>query len=299
MGLFARQPPDPPAWSPFTDGAEHQEFVSLVEEVLHRAGMDAVPEEDGAAYRDRNSDTVLWLDNLAILCARAERDAWAELVLRHVTAMLHPDPMSELVDDPDAFRAAVRVRLYTEAAVAQHEGNLPRRTAAAGLVETVVIDTPETVAIVDAEAYAPLGLSEEDLFALGRDNVRTDGPPEVTIHEGETELHVAESQSFFTASWALILDELIDVPEHGALVVVPSRHVLVAHPVRDQTAVSAVQVLLGLAHQHFAEAPGALSPDLYWYRDGNLTLLPATETDDGGLAFAPPDEFVEVLNAVV
>ncbi len=71
------------------------------------------------------------------------------------------------------------------------------------------------------------------------------------------------------------------------------------HPLRDADAIKAVQVLLGVAHRHFAEAPGNLTPDLYWFHDGTLQLLPTAEQDDGQLGFAPPDDFLEVLNQLV
>lgn len=288
----------PPAWSPLADGAAHAEFEALVEAVLDRAAMHVL-DRDGPSWRvadDEGADLRVDLRTLATLCRDQDRDAWAELVLTHLAPLLAPDPMAELAADPSALRSAVRVRLYpTEALDAEHVAP-PSRRAAEGLSEVVVVDTPDTVLVVDADRYDVLDLSSRQLFRLGRDNLRSREPLTLESRDSPVDLLVAEGDSFFTASWAILLDEAIDLPPDGALVAVPSRHALLVHPLRDGDAVRAVQVLLDVAHRHFAEAPGNLSPDLYWFHDGGLHLLPTEERDDGQLAFHPPDDFVEVLN---
>ena len=45
----------------------------------------------------------------------------------------------------------------------------------------------------------------------------------------------------------------------------------------------------------FQQGPGAISPGLYWWRNGTISLLPA-QLDGKKVAFAPPDEFIAVLN---
>lgn len=270
--------------------------------MLDRAGV-RVASTDGSVWRlvdDDGADLQVDLDTLATLCRDRDRDTWAELVLSHLAPLLAPDPMATLADDPEALRDAVRVRLYPTEALEGSHITPPARPVADGLSEVVVVDTPDTVLVVDADRLDVLDLDPDDLFALGRDNLRRHEPIEVERRtSGSVELLVAEGDSFFTATWALLLDEVADLPPDGALVVVPSRHALLAHPVRDADAVRAVQVLLAVAHRHVVDAPGALVPDLYWYRDGSLVLLPTEEQDDGQLAFHPTDEFVDVLNRVV
>lgn len=300
--VHADTPPAAPDWSPLTDGTAHAEFEALVEAVLDRARMQVV-DRDGPAWRvadDDGADLRVDLRTLAALCGDDDRDRWAEIVLTHLGPLLAPDPMAELEHDPDALREAVRVRLYPTEALAGDHVSPPHRQAADGLSEVVVVDTPDTVLVVDTDRFDVLGLDQRELFRLGRDNLRAHEPLDLQRRgDAAIELLVAEGDSFFTASWALLLDEAVELPPDGALVVVPSRHALLAHPLRDGDAVRAVQVLLGIAHRHFAEAPGNLSPDLYWFHDGGLHRLPTEETDDGQLAFHPPDDFVEVLNRLV
>lgn len=292
----------PPDWSPLADGRAHVQFVSLVEAVLDRAGL-AVADTDGPTWRvvdDDGTDLRIDLQTLATLCRDRERDAWPELVLAHLGPLLEPDPMVQLEQRPEALRAAVRVRLYPAATLDEEHVDPPARRVADGLREVVVVDTPDTVLVVDADRFGSLGLSTRQLFRLGRDNLRAYEPIDLQRRtDGPVELLVAEGDSFFTATWALLLDEVVDLPPDGALVIVPSRHAVLAHPLHDADAVRAVQVLLAVAHRHHGEAPGHLSPDLYWFHDGGLHLLPAVEQDDDQLGFHPPDEFVEVLNRLV
>lgn len=292
-----------PAWSPLPDAASHDQFTSLVHAVVERAGLTSVAEDDGRTLGlrgDDGTDLRLDLQTLAVLCRDAPRDEWAEMVVAHLEPLVAPDPMDALEDDPAALRAALRVRLYATAALDDQHVAPPSRQVARGLSEVVVVDTPDTVMVVDTDRFEVLALSDAELLALGRDNLRAHEPVEVEHHTtGPVELFVAESDSFYTATWALLLDELVDVPSEGALVAIPSRHALMAHPLRGADAVKAVQVMLGVAHRHFAEAPGNLTPELFWYRGGQLRLLPTAEQDDGQLGFAPPDEFLAVLNELV
>lgn len=292
-----------PAWSPLPDAASHAQFISLVHTVVERAGLTSIAEDDGRTLRLQDSDdTDLRLDlrTLATLCRDAPRDDWATVIVAHLEPLVAADPMDALEDDPDALRESVRVRLYPTATLDDQHVAPPTREVTDGLSEVVVVDTPDTVMVVDTDRFEVLGLSDAELLALGRDNLRAHEPVDVEHHTtGPVELFVAESDSFYTATWALLLDELVDVPSEGALVVIPSRHALMVHPLRDADAVRAVQVLLGVAHRHFAEAPGNLTPELFWYRDGRLRLLPTVEQDDGQLGFAPPDDFMQVLNDLV
>ena len=293
---------DPPPWSPLPDGSAHAQFVSLVLAVLDRAAMHVV-DTNGSTWRvtdETGADVRIDLRTLVTLCRDADRDTWPELVVEHLAPVLAPDPLAELEQDPDALRAAVRVRLYPAEALDGDHVSPPFREAADGMCEVVVVDTADAVLVVEADRFDVLGLSARELFRLGRDNLRAQEPLDLQPRsDGPVELLVAEGDSFYTATWALLLDEAVELPPDGALVVVPSRHALVAHPLRDADAVRAVQTLLAIAHRHVAESAGALTADLYWFRDGGLHRLPTVEQDDGQLAFHPPDDFVEVLNRLV
>jgi hypothetical protein len=94
------------------------------------------------------------------------------------------------------------------------------------------------------------------------------------------------SGSSFTASRALVLDTVlrdslqVEAPEHGVLVAMPVRDLLLVHVIRDHSVVAALCLLLSATARSYAEEPGPLSPWVYlvtadgWHR--------ATEQADDG-----------------
>ena len=102
--------------------------------------------------------------------------------------------------------------------------------------------------------------------------------------------------SFYVATRALYLGELLDGAQH-AVFAIPNRHVLLWHPITDLSVATAMlpmyQVTLGM----FRDGPGSISDQLYWWRDGDIVHLPH-RMDGRRAAFAPPDEFVELLNGL-
>jgi hypothetical protein len=68
-------------------------------------------------------------------------------------------------------------------------------------------------------------------------------------------------------------------------------------PIVDASIVNAVGLLLRLADAQCRQGPGSISPNLYWWKDGHLTLLPS-KREGGQFQFIPPSEFVAVLNAL-
>ena len=103
---------------------------------------------------------------------------------------------------------------------------------------------------------------------------------------------------FFAASHALILGERLP-PEakDGAVFAVPHRHALLYAPIVDLGVVGSLNRIIASAVGMFQQGPGSISPGLYWWRDGSVTLLPA-QLDGQKVAFAPPDDFISVLNGL-
>jgi len=147
---------------------------------------------------------------------------------------------------------------------------------------------------------------EDELFALALDRVRLEPGlalerQEVQVNdEGETvPIFMLVGDSFFTATHALWADGFDPPPsEHGTLLAVPTRHVVLAHPIRGAEVIGAVNALVALAHQFESEGPGSISANLYWLRDGELRILRAW-ADDEGTHFVPSPEFIEMLEGLV
>ena len=106
-------------------------------------------------------------------------------------------------------------------------------------------------------------------------------------------------ESFFVASRVLDLERYAGlVPEAGALVAIPQRHMLIVHPIKTTQAVKALNSMIGAAAHFFGQGPGSIVPHVFWWRHDRSLLRVSAGVRDGHHYVIPPDEFVDVLNAL-
>ncbi|WP_251069956.1 hypothetical protein [Streptomyces sp. ISL-96] len=158
------------------------------------------------------------------------------------------------------------------------------RTVADGLVFAYALDGPTTVRLLTDPDVERAGLEElgEAAYAnLMRVPVERE---EVSV-EGRALLHSVYGDSPFVASKALFLSELArqvtgePLPDAGAPVVVPTRHLLAYHPIADGSLADAINDLAAYAFGAHEDGPGALSPQVYWWHRGGLTSLTVIDHD--------------------
>jgi len=119
-------------------------------------------------------------------------------------------------------------------------------------------------------------------------------PMRSTLDLDGVELVALELPTPFAPTHVHWLPSYVDVPPAGALVCLPTRHlVLVAPMVGRQQVLDAAQTMLVNAERLWQDGPGGLSPDLYWWHPPALVLLPGTPT-----SLSPPVEFLHVLDAL-
>lgn len=88
------------------------------------------------------------------------------------------------------------------------------------------------------------------------------------------------------------------LPAAGALVVVPSRHNLVYHPITDGSVVDAVNSLASYAVGAYGDGPGALSPQVYWWHDGGLTSLTVIDEATRTFSLRPPPPLLALMKGL-
>ncbi|MFC9976410.1 hypothetical protein ACFVH6_36495 [Spirillospora sp. NPDC127200] len=239
--------------------------------------------------------------NLRQLARLVPRDDWPALVSDHVTTIVTAIEEPLDLGDFDLVQHLLRTRIYPAEA---DNGVLVARPFAPGLIEVVVVDTPTTVRTVTLEEMDRWPVSGDALFMLGRANVRGDG---VLDHDeqdlGGVRVSVLSGWTFYAVTHLTWLEEYLPIGPYGALVIAPNRSLIVAHALepaadarsRYRSAVAAATELQAHAHQGYEEGPGSLSPHLYWWRGGELTLL---ETRYDGDHLILPGDFVSVLTAM-
>ncbi|MEV6177251.1 immunity 49 family protein [Streptomyces sp. NPDC052015] len=239
------------------------------------------------------------LTNLARWCRDAPEETWPELVRQHFTRL---ESASRGDEDAQELLRHTRLRLLPSDALPSDAVGHFRyvRPVAEDLLAALALDTPESVRILADADVARAGL--DALRAAGRANLLA-APVEYTPVPGPSGalLHSVHGDSHFVASKALVLPELVrevtgrDLPEAGALVAVPTRHLLAFHPIVDGTVVDAVNDLGAYAFGAYQDGPGALTPRLYWWHRGRLVCLTSFDHDSRTLSVVPPPELLDLM----
>lgn len=301
----AARPRTPDAALPFLDVDEADALRELVAQALRDHGHEPVVQPD-QVLDEVGRGFGLW--NVATQCRDERRRRWPQLVSRHVAgalASLDGPPPLEGTSREVALRQ-VHLRLYDTDSL---QGLAPAHAQqlVPGISIVLALDLPTTVAVLRDEDVAALGDLDE-LMAAGRRNLLTVlGPThheQVTARQG-TRLDLLAGESFFTASLALLLPEVIEHIDPGAapadlgvLVAVPTRNKLALHVVRDATAVVAVEVLAQFAGSGYATEPGPLSPHVHWC-SGSGEWEQVSHLDDGRLSVDVGPAFGEALSEAV
>ncbi|ANW17551.1 hypothetical protein [Streptomyces clavuligerus] len=312
MGLFRRRPkrdgqdaPRDPEF-PYLSADEGARFRSLVREAFAEQGLEVT------VYADVVADSAgrrFGLTNLATLLHHDDRGSrcWPELVRHHVGTVLRTMAEPSALDTLSVEQ--IRSQLYPR--VVGEDGFDPgkfgyARPVAPGLHEILALDLPESVMMLTDDALQPLGdlryLREQALYNLrglpieGHETVRGDGG---------TRFDVVLGESFYTASRVLTLGSVVrettgaELTPDGALVAVPFRHQLAFHAIRDATVVPALNAMAAFAAAGYTDAPGAISPCVYWWREGRMTRLSDRDEAGQGLRITVDEEFQAVLERLV
>ncbi len=287
MGIFHRSKPASPPDDhlPLTvDQAAR--LRELVRTMLAETGLEVVVHAD---HMEDDSGRRLGLWNLAALCNEAPEREWRDLVGRHVAALTDPEDLDDL--DEEVLTTGVHLRLVERAGFPDptwHPRSVP---VGADLLAVLSIDLPDTVSTPREDYWDGRG-GLDRWWATGRANLLAVALSDDIEHQrlsqedGTGAFDVVLGDSFFTASTALVVDHLVRRfdPEadasRGVLVGAPFRH-QVAWRVLDGTPDSAAALnnLFRFAMLGFSDAPGPLSPNLFWVRGDEWRQVTRIEDD--------------------
>ncbi|MEU9991004.1 immunity 49 family protein [Streptomyces sp. NPDC048045] len=243
------------------------------------------------------------LDNLAHLCRKVPEEQWPDLVAAHFARLQQASQGGESADE---LLRGVHARLLpVESLTPELAGALRyARVVADGLVFAYALDGPTSVRILtdsDVERAGTEQLGQAAYENLMRVPVEHD---EVSVG-GQATLHSLYGDSPFVASKALFLSAAVrqavgePLPDAGALVVVPTRHNLVYHPIADGSVVDAVNSLAAYALGAHEDGPGALSPRVYWWHRGGLTSLTVIDHETLTFSLQPPPQLLGLMKGLV
>jgi hypothetical protein len=308
---FLSRAEPPPPWAAFMSAADFARFVEVVEAECAGAGRSCrVDRAAGIAYVDYGlgeEPSACGLQNVAQLCGRNLAKQWPEIVKDHFTRLSQivseAEKLETLGDEFEEIRPLLKVRLYPpDYPVDKCVYERP----AEDLVACLVFDLPESVVAVAPEVAAKWPVPREELFRIGMANVRGEEGIQRQEHDvGDgCRIHSLTGDSFFVASQALIIEDFLPnpIPEMGALIAIPHRHMVIFHPILDATCVTALNRMLPMAKGIFDEGPGSVSPSVYWWReaawwhDGQFTRFPVTYSGRKMNVEIPPEFAAKVLD---
>ncbi|GAA0677161.1 hypothetical protein GCM10010193_33030 [Kitasatospora atroaurantiaca] len=224
-----------------------------------------------------------WRFNLANLAAVCHNDSrapgsWPALVNEHVARVVRSvvDQQTPQALSREELLARIHPRLVTsDPASLKAFGYGPRSVP--GLLDVLALDLPETVDLLAEDSLAELG-DQAVLWERAFQNLRAVHVDrhEVLTGDNGTRFDVLTGDSYFIASLALILDEVVgryteELPSpHGILVALPHRHALAFHVVRDLGVLPSLHGMARFAAAGFAESPGALTHSVFWWFEGGF-----------------------------
>jgi hypothetical protein len=294
-----------PVWARQLGRQGYRSFLGLIEAYFaNRQITVAIDQSEGLVNPDLGSlpySSTFGLQNIAQICQQADRDEWHDLINTHFNSIFdvkdEDNALRVKMDDFARLRHQLRARLYP-VDIVDHATEIIQRSGPEGTLEVLALDLPTTVRTVSKSEADHWGLDTDELFGIGRENLRRGGLLKgnvVQLEQGTT-VTAYMGDPFYAASHALIIDDYMTHDmTHGLLVGLPKREVMVLHPIRNVGAMEAAGAMLQIIVGMHRDGPGSISPNLYWYRDGEFIVLPY-EIEDQSLQFMPPDEFGDLID---
>jgi len=292
-----------PDWALYMSGDEYRAFARHLEQEMSKRSWTSQITDGGTVVVDRGTGTPeeFGLSNLAQVCHQLDRSGWADAIAAHFTNLLAAEAAGKRLNDFAVAEPLLKVRVYRASDMPPLAlAGMVTTPLAPDLVGVLVADLPTTVQTLGKETVAGWGTPIDELFGIATrhmaEEAATYDQSDVDLGAGAT-ANAMSGNSFFVGSQVIRFRELAGGLPQGALVVLPTRHILIWHPIETaEKTIRAVNSMIALAANLYSQGPGSLTPTLFWWH-GALTVLPAI-TDGGKVQFAPPDEFVELLNSL-
>jgi len=202
--------------------------------------------------------------------------------------------------DLTSVASLLKLRIYKKDSIPTDD--LVGWPVADDLLAALVFDLPTSVHTVSTTQRGRWDIGDDELRALALDNLDEEQRPAVQPVEGQkgVPLRVMSGDSFFVASRMLRLFGHLLEKDHplGAIVAIPTRHVVLFHGIRGIDVIHAVNSMATLASAVFRDGPGSLSTQLYWAKaDGSFLRLPCN-VEGEKLSLSPPPAFVQLLESL-
>jgi hypothetical protein len=268
-----------------------QRLRRLVREAWARQGREVRVHSDHVVDLDGQ---VFGLWNLAVLVGDVPERKWPALVRDHVRRLATPSPSVEALSDSQ-LQAQLMLRLADGAGLPDASWFPTAPTLAGDLRELLVVDFPETVITPPERDLAARGDLDE-WRAVGRANLwhamRSERRDHQVVGPRDGAFDVLVGDSVYTASMALFLPELLSLAGRsdsgrGVFVALPFRHQVAFRVIDGPPAALALQNLFRFAMAGYDDGAGALSPHVFWVRDGKWEQVTGLNEREARITLSP------------
>ncbi|MFT3842537.1 MAG: hypothetical protein QM723_36440 [Myxococcaceae bacterium] len=237
-GLFKRKPP---AWSGFSDRAVFDRFIDRAGAALASAGhpQERFRLESGeAVFAVPAGDAHARIHDLAHACAQLPEDQWEPPLQTFARTKGDPlgdqrppaPPKAPKVERLKFDRGLVRSQIFSAEYIGVVAADaILKRPLFDGLFEVVMLAIPGGEVTLGRGEARQSGLSDDELFALGRVQSAAATQTTVTplVSEGRP-IEVAVSNDFYLAAQALEVFERLEAPDGVVACFVSWHHVCTA-----------------------------------------------------------------------
>ena len=216
----------------------------------------------------------------ASLSSRAELPGLAADYAERAAAAFARDKAG--IDDVLAA-GQLRLRLYNEEDLGELRDSLVARSLAPGLLETVVIDYPESLSPLQRSALGRL--SENEAFGAAIHWSLDREPHYVQTDEvyGVPITFVGEQHRYIGAHLHLLLRHVNGHAPFGALVAVPIPEYVIIHVIGADTHLfAAMEAMQDLARTHYEKGEKPLTTQVYWWCPGDYERIPVPDSFSSG-----------------
>ncbi|GAA3693855.1 hypothetical protein GCM10022224_069180 [Nonomuraea antimicrobica] len=221
-----------------------------------------------------NADISAWRDHAANAGPGALQEAAAGYAAQAAAAFGRG---SERIRDQD-----LRMRLYTDDALGEMRDSLVTRRLAPGLIETVVVDYPDSIMPLDR---ARLGDAPQDAAfgAAVAHSLAEEHYASTSSVGGVPVTHIGGTHRYVGAH-AHVLRRHTGQAPYGALVSFPLPEYVLVHEIGGEAHLfAAMEAVQDLSRRLYDTGDKALSPQVYWWRPGRHEELPEAEALRSGL----------------
>jgi hypothetical protein len=273
-----------PEWGRLFDAAGYEAFIEAVRAALAERGEPFELHEEYARIGD--------CDVPLLPLAGLPREELRKGIEERLAAEKLGRELDSLRGDFAKARPRLKLRLQTSPGTVS-------APVVPGLHAALVLDLPSFITPVRQADLAAWERPADELVRLALENVKAQERVELKPMDiAGTRIYAVSGQSMFVASLGLAAEELLGTPtEFGALVAVPSAHILLCHSIVDRRSLGALEAMAAGALQAFEGGPSPLLPDLLWKRGDRFVALPVRKTPEGKVQCDIPREFDEQVVA--